>query len=407
MSRQKIKNYIRFGMHRDKTTLINSKNLFDGLCIPAHLLAYYESSINLLIDELNKGFFIDPMTYLFKQDINKYKTKNTLKASFKKLISISGGGMKKILLEEGRSFEDSDFNIDFCTELSRTTLNFQKTQSKEVSIMVEKYDLDIDVKKEPLFLVPPYFDFEDTNDNWFKVSLKLAECAIPFKESLKLYPMICTNCEAISSESKRKSIIQAYNNENFDGYLVWIEDFFQNTANTTQLRDLKKFVKGLASDGKPVTLMYGGFFGVLLNYYGLSGIVHGIFYGEDKYVQSKIGGFLPPIRYYFKEIHKFILKDKVDELKDTLQETTLLDCNCDVCKFQKKTNWQEFKDSFNEKEAQEHYLKKRNEERNEVFTKRKGEISKELRESYDKNQESFSDVDISYLHKWSMILNEE
>ena len=83
--------------------------------------------------------------------------------------------------------------------------------------------------------------------------------------------------------------------------------------------------------------LHGGFFSMVLSHFGLSGVSHGIGYGEQKDVVPIIGQSIPTVRYYLPDLYKRVGVPKVERCFHALGINTPADfheqvCDCVVCK---------------------------------------------------------------------------
>ena len=83
--------------------------------------------------------------------------------------------------------------------------------------------------------------------------------------------------------------------------------------------------------------MHGGYFSLALCKYGLTGISHGVGYGEQKDVVPVIGQATPTVRYYLPDVHKRFGVPDIQRGFDALDIRTPLDfhrkvCGCVICK---------------------------------------------------------------------------
>jgi hypothetical protein len=83
--------------------------------------------------------------------------------------------------------------------------------------------------------------------------------------------------------------------------------------------------------------MHGGFYSLVLNKFGMSGIAHGIGYGEQKDVVPIIGQSTPTVQYYVRPLHA---KFSVAEITRSFSALGITDaasfyrkiCDCVICK---------------------------------------------------------------------------
>lgn len=326
-------------MGRDRKYLEDFKELYSGVVVSAHIAAYHRSLIGEFFQEHNIPFFIDPMTYVFSRNIDKIKKDDHLKKSFEKLITAyDKAGILNISLREKRSLSPSDFKKNgildesILDKLSKSVLHFQKnliSDQKQTTLWELQELAGISIEREivkPLFLVAPYFFSEEYGDDWYKISNKLAISSKKIKEKYDLFPVICISKSLLQDDIILK-IIEDY--QGFDGFIVWVADLNEVKADAEDLTQYKKFISALNKLGKPIYLLYGGYFSALLSKEPLITYCSGICYGEFKDIDAPpvTGGGL--MRYYIPAVH---LKIPVEKARRFYAEYPHLLCNCQTCK---------------------------------------------------------------------------
>ena len=95
------KHILRYGTNADKKYIDQNNQYYDLLAINGNMLAYTPGALagfirNNLLNESEKGFFIDPITHSFQHSLDKIKSyskkeeKQTLKKSIENLIDYYG-----------------------------------------------------------------------------------------------------------------------------------------------------------------------------------------------------------------------------------------------------------------------------------------------------------------------------
>ena len=377
-------------MHKHRDVLITRKDQFGGICLPAHLKAYFNNSAMQFIKDIDTSYFIDPMTYIFAQKyVNLLDNKGHLKKSIEKLCN-EYGDLCKIFKEKKRDIKPNDFTPQIVSNFSKSVIEYQKEGSREVDHLYDKYSKYISSSGSstgPEFLVVPYFHFESPDDSWFDVNNKLIIESIENNKSTgdKLFCVICTKSEAISTETKREKIISEFNIEGIDGFIIWLDHFSEYDASVSDLKNLKSFIVDLAKTGKYVLNMYGSYYSAILCKVGLTAFGHGPHYGEAKEVESKMGGgpLLP--RCYFDKLHKFLTTKYVVDNLHLLESIGLLSPN-------------EHFDFNSENECISRFIESRNKELIEVSEKTKDGLVEVLRKTYEKYSPRIEKLD--FLDKW-------
>lgn len=336
--RPSLPNFYRLGIAAEKKFFRKHSDLYEGVVVGAHFLAYFQTSTENFLANLGKPFFIDPMNYVFARPIDLIiRETGGMKATYEKLLDIYGTEVKDIV-GGGRSLLPKDFKTDsrwntiLIDDLSRSVIEFQRklldmervTNLDEVMELAEQ---PIERKKPTLlFLVPPYFYAESCSDEWYEISLKIANNSNRIKGKLDLCPIICISKQALLSIEDIKRMVDDYSK--FDGVVLWISDFQDDTDGRSYLRGLVRFIAALKRTGKPVYSLYGGYFFALLSKLGLTGYSASICYGTSKHVDRVAGGGWVPLRYYIPA-----LRIKVSEINARAYYETHIHelCDCPVC----------------------------------------------------------------------------
>lgn len=325
-------------MGRDRKYLEDFKELYAGVVVSAHIAAYHRSLVSEFFQEHKITFFIDPMTYVFGRNIEKIKKDDHLKKSFEKLVlAHADAGILDISLNEKRSLSPSDFkkneilDENILNKLSKSVLHFQKnliSKQKQTTLWELQELAGMSIEREivkPLFLAAPYFFSEEYGDDWYKISNKLAISSKKFKEKYDLFPVICIS-KSLLQDDIIPRIIEDY--QGFDGFIVWVADLNEVKADAKDLIQYNKFILALNKLGKPIYLLYGGYFSAILSKEPLITYCSGICYGETKDIDapSVTGGGL--MRYYIPTVH---LKIPIEKARRFYVEYPHLLCNCKTC----------------------------------------------------------------------------
>lgn len=329
--------FLRYGLPRTKDLLKDINRLYDGLVIPANILLYQYKSTPAIIYHINKPYFIDPMSYLFAHPFNRFKKRiekgETFKPSFDKLLKGYGMDTTELLTLDApltdilsNSDELLKIFVDNCIYFQ---LNQVKTVISEASEFIEVENLE---KLDPIFLVPPYFLYK-ANDKVSELNLKILEyCKQKTEEwgNPSIFPMVFIDQETLT-DKYISDLSAQLNNLGFDGYCIWIQNFDERIVQKNQISSVIKLVKALSQDGaKQIVSLFGGFFSLLLNKFGLNAVCHGLLYSEHKSINSSTDQTSgpAPVRYYISGVHQFLTLEKA---LPVLRKRNDLICDCPIC----------------------------------------------------------------------------
>jgi len=312
--------FVRFGLHKDRTTLEEAKSLYRGIVVPAHILSYSQDATVAAVNHIDHDYYIDPMTYvLTSATIKNYLVEPSAdfpdrKVGFKPSI-------KKMVENYGiyEHFEESGFKalttVDAETLMPRFVENSIKLQLQKIdegfAAAFKKYSTILnlsDHEHNPSFVTAPYFYFDNVQSKqWHDVNLKYARATKAKLEEdgsgLKVVPILATKTTSLTEQV-------ATDYGDFDEIILWLNDLDESNCknipnHVTKLKNLAKFVKFASTNGLKVSNLYGSYFSILCTKFGLNTISNGIFYGEYKNFKTKVGGGGPPSRYYINAFHKF------------------------------------------------------------------------------------------------------
>lgn len=391
--------------------------MFAGVVVSAHIAAYHKSLVNLFLAESKIPYFVDPMTPYFARNFNKILKEKKIKRSYAKLAKEYGKHVEDIVANQQRALAIGDFNkTELLEEFAESVLSFQRNLTPKIKqSSLEEILALADIKKEfkerePLFLVPPYFFAAKYGDEWYRLSLKLAECSKKFKMTLGIYPVICISKEMLLDGSIIK-IVDDY--KSFDGVMLWVADF-------DEFKDEKEYLEGYVNlavqftkIGTSAYSFYGGYFTAVLSKETLVGYSSGVCHSESKNIDT-----LPPsamkklMRYYMPFIRN---KAQLEYATKFLSEHPDMMCNCDICQgirkgLSKKDAIEKYSQVLREDSyyLKKHYLSARWEELLFISASPIATIIKrllsdlQLQEKY--NAGELLKVDLSYIKRWSEVL---
>jgi len=334
MENRRITLFYRLPAINYKTYLEENAEYYDSIVINANILAYRKKSVTNFLTKTRKSYIIDPVTYKF--NLRKYELMRDgkIQMSIEELSKEYGQTIKdKISKSEPLDYNDFQRDPNLIDEIAKNVLSFQRSLEGKPS-PGQKYrqmlgEEEGENVQPPIFLIAPYFFVSNQNDFWYDVSRKLALTSLKYKENFDLYATILAPRDVLYDTSFLDSIISDY--RSLDGYLVWIDNFREDDERfktNYELIRYRNFIETLSKQtGKPVYVMYGGYFSALMKKYGVVGFFSGVRYGESKkynYAIEKIG----KVRFYLPLFKKKLPEDDAFRFLQ-LHPTEI--CNCDFC----------------------------------------------------------------------------
>ncbi|MFW5891547.1 MAG: hypothetical protein ACOC1O_06385 [bacterium] len=339
-----VKHILRYGTNADKKFIDQNNQYYDLLAINGNMVAYTPGALagfirNNLLNESEKGFFIDPITHSFQHRLDKIKSyskkekKKTLKKSIENLIDYYG---EPLILkikepensndeeEKGRPVKPEDFRDhkeEFCKNVIEFQLDVIKKKNNEKGFL--KYFEGSEEQLtdfEPDFVTPPYFYLNElTYKEWLKLNIDFAKIAKDEYQDKEIYVQLVVSDDIFISTEMRNDIIKKYSSLDIEGVLIWIDDFNEHQASQSKLKIYLKLVKELNDNGLKILNLYGSFFSIILTSladqlgFSLAGVGHGMEYGEHRAVVP-VGGGIPSSKYYFYPLHKRLKFEIAQEL---------------------------------------------------------------------------------------------
>lgn len=442
---------LRFGTNAEKKYISDFNNSYDVLMLNANIFAHCSNSISKFISEelCKKQFVIDPQTYAFQYYQGLVGANGNLKKSIEKLIDFYGEKLKKIVSEQKRSIELSDFDQDdvFLKELCKNVIDFQKNtvrtealeEKNEYKEYIE-YVLENDstyLCVEPCSIIAPYFYLSDDDfGRWLNINTKAIELSKSYSNSISAQLVI--NSNILLNKEKLDYLIDEYSKANPCEILLWIDNFDEKEAGDVWLSNYLYLLARFKEANIPVSQLYGSYFSLILINLGLlRACCHGMEYGESRSV-FPVGGGVPiskfylPIahkRFHFRNIIQLLLDEGWLENKELYFEKV---CNCPQCKeiikddpesdiqefgiintvtnIRKRKNGQEYSVmmSYPTSEAKElclqHYLYNKEKEYDFIKKHNINEIIEQLKQAKDILEEKLG-IEILYLSSWVRVIS--
>jgi hypothetical protein len=221
-------------------------------------------------------------------------------------------------------------------------INYQLNRIDE--IVAEEIPADDEVMKsafgiigKPAAVFAPYFFIHDTwAEEGLKTAIELAARTSALKPSVPVHALICASGSILSNAAHVKYLIDELPKSNVSGVWLWFDGFEEREAPLDRLVALRNIMRGL--NGKiEIFNLHGGYYSLLLAHDGLTGISHGVGYGERKSVQQVIGAAAPTVRYYLPPIKMRIGVPDIQRCFQDVGIRTAADfyskvCDCQICK---------------------------------------------------------------------------
>ena len=142
--------------------------------------------------------------------------------------------------------------------------------------------------------------------------------------------------DILLDSEKIDELCSKYKNSMADGFLIWLDKFDEKDVSDLYLCKFIEFLRNLKTIEKPIYQIYGSYFSIILTKNILSGVCHGMEYGENRDVYP-VGGGVPVSKFYYPVLHKRLLyRDALDVLlrMDFLKDKNTYFsnvCSCQNC----------------------------------------------------------------------------
>lgn len=441
---------LRYGTTAEQKFIRKLIDTFDILAINGNMMVHASKSISSFILELCQnskskcfGYFIDPITHSFQHRLDMIKNdKGLIKSSIMKLINKYGEPLSKCISSK-KCITPMDFN-DYQTKESfcKKVIEFQlQTVSENIDSTIKEYisNEELVSNLRPFFVIPPYF-YIDNNYEWLSLNIDFTIIA------KKLYPEINIFAQIVISQDileNSEYLVNEYKKASLNGVMLWIDSFDEFIISPENLCKYIDLLKNFKKANIRVINLYGSFFSTLLtsnNIPGgklLSGVGHGLEYGESRPVVP-VGGGIPTNKFYFYKAHNridyrdmsryLVNKGYYDIPTNKAAERYYSEiCNCTICKeaitndirnFRKfeNTEFYEFelrghtqRRSYANQETKElcvcHYQRNKYKEFFKILHEPLAENVKLFKEFYEKESSEFSyDFNAYYLKSWIVAL---
>lgn len=355
----------RYGTNAEQRYISQSSKTFDLLAINGNMMSHAPKAlssfiVNLKLKDSKKGYFVDPITHSFQHDIkhiSSYSSKTKsfeIKSSISKLVEAYGEPIKSKVLArcsiKPSDFDDNHVLDSFCKAVVEFQLSVVRDNLKESDLddflSYENENYSNNEEYLPEFIIIPYFYIDD--EDWIEVNSRAIESVTEQYPSQNVFAQVVVPSSILINENLQNKIVSMLNRHNIDGLLLWIDDFSEHDRSFDDLSNFINFLIKLRSLNLPIYNLYGSFFSVILtssSFPGgslLTGVGHGLEYGESRKVVP-VGGGIPNNKFYYYSYHhrldykvmsEILFYLGLPQLSDSEAVSMYLEriCSCTVCK---------------------------------------------------------------------------
>lgn len=351
---------LRMGTHAEKDYVEKTLHFFDGLILGANLVeatpgATASLMVRLCDTEARQAYYIDPMTYAFgayvddsgrvRSDLDWIKSGQKRGKETVRDFKRSYVGLAKALgqpfattIERCSAVGWSDFADDATAETCcRNLAEYQYSRiAREFSTDPELQAFG-DRIPHPAAIFAPYFYIEPANhEQWLNLVLRLATITAHVETRLPVHAVICIDESFLRDANFLARLERDLPGTGVAGVWLWFSRLVEDQADSPTLAALRQLVERLSARIE-VYNMHGGYLSLALCKHGMSGISHGVGYGEQKQLLPAAGQSTPAVRYYLPDACKRFGVPEIQRCFTALKIHTPADfhatiCDCVVCK---------------------------------------------------------------------------
>ncbi len=339
---ESLKHIIKYGTAVDTQFIKEYKETFDLLALNANILCFQSENMarNIYVEFKNLPYFIDPKLYVFQNDL-KYIKKDKSDEFRQSYITLAKNYGLDYVIDKDSSLTIQEVKMHGIETLTKDILKFQIDYIYEnLSTELKQFAMLSNTKKEPSFLNIPSFTIKDIKvQDWLNINIQMIEESMKLKKASfnnkEMYANLIISKDSLNSKELIDQIIEKYSLA--DGLLFWIDGFNELKVDEETIMSLIYFIQKYKklNPNKNIYSLYGGYFSQLLNKIGLSGVTHGVGYGESKDINT-IGGVPSVQKYYMPKLFQRMTPEAIIKLLNTMKLSTKHDfyekvCDCAIC----------------------------------------------------------------------------
>ena len=303
-----VEQYITY-QHNVQRFFRKHSEKYAGVMIPLSIATSFPAGtygfVRALCSKHNTSYAIDPRTPLFQK---KWDRKN-VRPPHKKMAEIMGEPIETEGLS--RNLEVKDFAAesslnDITEKCLRFQMNFRARE--EDARKIEKYKRLLGISKlddlsAPQFLIPPYFLFNEVGDEWYEVSINCIQRAVAMKIDAPIRPIL--HFARWPDVKKWNSVLESLKKADIRACWLYPDSYREHESDLASLRSYRTVVECTVSERVDPYALFGGYYAILMHYYGLRGFANGIGYGEWRDSGYHRGGSAMT-RVYMLKLHRYL-----------------------------------------------------------------------------------------------------
>jgi hypothetical protein len=284
---------------------------YDGIIIPLSIATSFPSGTYGFVRALcakdgNKHYAIDPRSALFQKQWNR----NNVRDPHRKMAQTLGETFAEVGLT--RALTSADFASDevlkecvrLCVEFQ---LQFRTREEDQRKLNKYRKLLGLDAGslhelRAPQFLIPPYFQFDGYTDPWYQISQRCIVFSQEFAAEIPVQPVLHFRQWP---DITWKTAFDWLRKTKVDSFWFYPNDFREHTAADSELKAYCDAVESAIDEQLTPNTLFGGYYAILLTYFGLQAFGNGIGYGEWRDSGYHRGG-TASTRVYILKLHRYL-----------------------------------------------------------------------------------------------------
>lgn len=304
-----MRHYLTY-QHNVQRSFHQQPDKYDGVVIPLSIAIAFPSGTYGFIRALcsrhdDIQYAIDPRNALFQKQWDR----SNLRPPHEKMAAVMGepyvtGGVVRPL--QPADFDDEavlEATVSKCLDFQ---MSFRMRSEDERKMLKYKKLLGVETLaplKSPQHLIPPYYQFSERGDSWYEINLRSIEAANQHNDGIPVRPVLhCANWGDVGdwdvciSDVIGRGAQEAWFYPNF---------FKEHDAPAEELAAYKRAVQLASSEQLAPYMLFGGYFSMLMGYFGLEGFANGVGYGEWRDSGYHKGGTAIS-RIYLLKLHRYV-----------------------------------------------------------------------------------------------------
>jgi hypothetical protein len=318
---EEFSHYVSYGA-TDQQTLRDLQGQYSGVVVPGTIAAYQRQGTGGFVLSLSATpdgppYVIDPRFPLFQQRLRSPRQ------SHRALAELLG---HEELVRADAEPTTGDFPDRLLDEIAGKWVGFNRNYETAQSEKFAKYARRLKTPlpepgdiKPPERILAPYFMADGALDPWWALSKRLwaATEALGHEAVRVVAAKSVAGLADMLPEVADREVV------------VWVSGLDEMTTGYRELRAYAEALGSAAERGTRAFALYGGFYHVLMRLCGLSGLSHGVGFGESRVWEELPQSGPPPARYYVRRIHRYLPQDLANSL--WLADRDLTECPCPDC----------------------------------------------------------------------------